>query len=62
MTNHDHDRPVPPMSFISDDEESQETQALLKILALGQKQIEEGRVTPAFLALERLRKQIVMPD
>lgn len=36
-------------------EETQETMALLKILALGNRQIEEGRVTPATVAIERLR-------
>lgn len=38
-------------------EETQETMALLKILALGTRQIEQGRVVPAKLALKRLRGQ-----
>lgn len=38
-------------------EETQETMALLKILALGNRQIEEGRVAPARVALKRLREQ-----
>lgn len=37
-------------------EETQETMALLKILALGNRQIEEGRVVPAADAVQRLRK------
>lgn len=36
-------------------ERTQETMALLKILALGNRQIEEGRVKPAALVFERLR-------
>lgn len=36
-------------------EESQETLALLKLLALGQRQIEEGRATPAAGVIARLR-------
>jgi prevent-host-death family protein len=38
-------------------EETQETMALLKILALGNRQIEEGRVVPAKVALKRLREK-----
>ena len=37
-------------------EQTQETMALLKILALGNRQIEEGRVDPATLVIKRLRK------
>ncbi len=37
-------------------EQAQETMALLKILALGNSQIEEGRVEPAVSAVKRLRK------
>ena len=37
-------------------EETQETIALLKILALGNRQIEEGRVIPASDAIKRIRK------
>jgi prevent-host-death family protein len=36
-------------------EETQETMALLKILALGNKQVEEGRLEPASDVLQRLR-------
>lgn len=36
-------------------EETQETLALLKILALGTRQIEAGRVTPAATTIKRLR-------
>lgn len=38
-------------------EETQETMALLKILALGNRQIEEGRIVPAKVALKRLREK-----
>jgi len=38
-------------------EETQETMALLKILALGNRQIEAGRVTPAATAIKRLRQR-----
>jgi prevent-host-death family protein len=36
-------------------EQNQETMALLKMLALGSRQIEEGRVRPAADVLQRLR-------
>lgn len=36
-------------------EETQETMALLRILALGNRQVEEGRITPAATAIKRLR-------
>ncbi|MDO8959994.1 MAG: type II toxin-antitoxin system Phd/YefM family antitoxin [Rhodocyclaceae bacterium] len=36
-------------------EETQETMALLKLLALGNRQIESGRVTPAAAVIDRLR-------
>jgi prevent-host-death family protein len=36
-------------------EQTQETMALLKILALGNRQIEEGKVVPATAAIKRLR-------
>jgi prevent-host-death family protein len=36
-------------------EQTQETLALLKILALGNRQIEQGRVDPAAKAFERIR-------
>ncbi|MCZ7626364.1 MAG: antitoxin, Phd family protein [Candidatus Methylomirabilota bacterium] len=38
-------------------EQTQETLALLKILALGTRQIEEGKVQPAEDAIKRLREQ-----
>jgi len=38
-------------------EETQETMALLKILALGNRQIEEGKVVPAADAIKRLRER-----
>ncbi|MDP2794099.1 MAG: type II toxin-antitoxin system Phd/YefM family antitoxin [Sulfurisoma sp.] len=38
-------------------EETQETMALLRILALGNRQIEDGRVTPAAAAIRRLREK-----
>lgn len=37
-------------------EQTQETMALLKILALGTRQIEEGKVQPAEDVIKRLRK------
>jgi prevent-host-death family protein len=37
-------------------EQMQETMALLKILALGTRQIQEGKVVPAKFAIKRLRK------
>jgi prevent-host-death family protein len=37
-------------------EQTQETMALLKILALGNRQIDEGKVTPAHAAIKRLRE------
>jgi len=38
-------------------EQTQQAMALLKILALGMRQIEEGRVLPARDVIKRLRKQ-----
>ena len=38
-------------------EQTQETMALLKILALGSLQIEEGKVQPAADVIKRLRKR-----
>jgi len=38
-------------------ERSRETLALLKILALGNKQIEEGKVVPVDQAISRIRKR-----
>ena len=37
-------------------EQTQETMALLKILALGNRQIEESKVVPARTAIKRLRE------
>jgi len=39
-------------------ERTQQTMALLKILALGMRQVEEGKVLPAENAIQRLRKRI----
>jgi prevent-host-death family protein len=38
-------------------EQAQETMALLKILALGNRQIEAGKVKPAAAVIQRLREQ-----
>ena len=38
-------------------EQTQETMALLKILALGTRQIEEGKVQPASHAIQQLRNR-----
>ena len=38
-------------------EQTQETIALLKILALGNRQIEAGRVEPATVVIQRLRER-----
>ena len=38
-------------------EQSQETMALLKILALGNRQIEAGNVEPAAVVIQRLRER-----
>ena len=38
-------------------EKTQQTLALLKILALGQRQIEDGHVVEAFSAIERIRSR-----
>ena len=37
-------------------EQTQETMALLKILALGNRQVEEGKIEPAAHVISRLRK------
>jgi prevent-host-death family protein len=39
-------------------EQTQETLALLKILALGNRQIEEGKVVPAVEAVRRARERL----
>ncbi|HUW62295.1 MAG TPA: type II toxin-antitoxin system Phd/YefM family antitoxin [Candidatus Bathyarchaeia archaeon] len=39
-------------------EQGQEMMALLKILALGNREIEEGRVAPAADVVKRLRKRV----
>ncbi len=39
-------------------EQTQETMALLKILALGMRQIEEGKVLPAEDVIRRLRERL----
>ena len=38
-------------------EQTQETMALLKILALGSRQVEEGKVQPAEAVIKRLRER-----
>jgi prevent-host-death family protein len=43
------------MQDIESYEQTQETMALLKILALGKRQIEEGKVEPAAEVIKRLR-------
>lgn len=43
------------MQDVATYEEAQETMALLKILALGTRQVEEGKVVPAAQAVKRLR-------
>ncbi len=45
------------MQDIASYEETQETMALLKILALGNRQIEKGKVTPAADVIRRLRRK-----
>jgi prevent-host-death family protein len=44
------------MQDVKSFEETQETLALLKILALGNRQIEEGKVEPAEAVLARIRE------
>ena len=44
------------MQDVATYEQTQETMALLKILALGRREIEKGEVVPAAEALRRLRK------
>ena len=46
------------MQDVATYEQTQETLALLKILALGSRQIEEGKVIPAADAIRALRKKI----
>lgn len=45
------------MQDVASYERTQETLALLKILALGNRQIEEGRMTPAAEAIGRVRRK-----
>jgi prevent-host-death family protein len=45
------------MQGIENYEQTQETMALLKILALGNRQIEEGKVVPAMEAVKHLRRR-----
>ncbi|OGA64120.1 MAG: antitoxin, Phd family protein [Betaproteobacteria bacterium RIFCSPLOWO2_12_FULL_65_14] len=45
------------MQDVASYEQTQETLALLKILALGNRQIEEGKVAPAGEAIARLREK-----
>lgn len=44
------------MQDVATYEQTQETMALLKILALGRREIEKGEVVPAAEALRKLRK------
>ena len=44
------------MQNIQSYKQTQETLALLKILALGNRQIEEGKVQPAAEAIRRIRE------
>ena len=46
------------MQDVATYEQTQETLALLKILALGNRQIEEGKVVPAAQAVRRARGKI----
>ena len=46
------------MQDVATYEQTQETLALLKILALGNRQIEEGKVVPATEAIRRARGRI----
>jgi prevent-host-death family protein len=45
------------MQDVASYEATQETLALLKILALGRRQVEEGRTVPAAQAFRRLRER-----
>lgn len=45
------------MQDIESYEQTQETMALLKILALGNRQIEEGKVQPAADVINRIREE-----
>jgi prevent-host-death family protein len=45
------------MQDVASYEATQETLALLKILALGRRQVEEGRTVPAEVVFRRLRKR-----
>ena len=47
------------MQDVATYEQTQETMALLKILALGNREIEEGKVAPAAEAIRALRKKLV---
>jgi len=49
--------PTAVIQDIASYEETQETMVLLKILALGNRQIEAGRVTSAAPAIKRLRRR-----
>lgn len=45
------------MQGIESYEQTQETMALLKILALGNRQIDEGKVEPSVQVMQRLRER-----
>jgi len=50
------------MQDVATYEQDQETLALLKILALGRRQVEEGRTVPAAVAFRRLRERRLVRD
>ncbi len=50
------------MQDVASYDETQETLALLKILALGNREIEEGKVKPIAEAVRRLRSKKRAPD
>ena len=50
------------MQDVASYEQDQETLALLKILALGRRQVEEGRTVPAEEAFRRLRERRLLRE
>lgn len=59
ITQNGHAKVV--MQDIESYEQTQETMAFLKILALGMRQIEEGKVLPAETVIKRLRERREAP-
>lgn len=55
ITQHGEARAV--LQDVRDYEQTQETLALLKLLALGQSEVEEGRVSPLQEAVSRIRSR-----